>query len=439
MKTLGIDIGTTSVCAVVYDDVLGEVAAKTASNDAFLPGAPWERIQDPALLVETSRSLARQMLRDYPDIAALGVTGQMHGILYLNDRGEPVSPLYTWQDGRGDLERGQGLTWVQDLSRRTGYPLATGYGMVTHGYNRDHGLVPGDAVVFCTIADYVAMALAGQTRPVMDATNAASLGLFSPGLGWFDPQALALAEIDPALIPAPAGREPLGVGELGVPVYPAIGDNQAAFLGASGGDREVLLANVGTGSQIALFTGEFLQVPGMETRPYPGGGWLLVGAALCGGRSYALLENFFRQTAQMADGFQGSAYPGMERLLDQAGPVSGWPKAVTTFQGTRQNPTLRGSITGIGTDNFTPVHLMYSIMEGMARELYEPYRNYLDRGGKAPARLIGSGNGLGKNRHLRQMFRQVFQMELTMSSCREEAACGAAMLAAQRREGSLRG
>src|SRR5690606_18847038 len=79
----------------------------------------------------------------------------------------------------------------------------------------------------------------------------------------------------------------------------AIGDNQASFLGSVPSLAQSLQVNVGTGSQISIFTPSLEEVPGLadpllETRPFPGGGYLLVGASLGGGKTYALLEALFR-------------------------------------------------------------------------------------------------------------------------------------------------
>lgn len=112
----------------------------------------------------------------YPDIKGIGVTGQMHGILYLNEQGEAVSPLYTWQDGRGNQLYRDNKTYAAYLSDETGYALATGFGLVTHFYNQVNGLVPGDAKQICTIMDYVVMKLAGQKTPLTDYSNGASIG-----------------------------------------------------------------------------------------------------------------------------------------------------------------------------------------------------------------------------------------------------------------------
>ena len=430
MKALGLDIGTTSISSVVFATESGVLEAKTIANGTFLPSDSWERSQDPTAIWQKALSLVSELLRQHPDVQAVGVTGQMHGILYLGGDGEPVSPLYTWQDGRGDLPFDETGSWAERLSAITGYPLSTGYGMVTHFYNLHHALVPKDAAVLCTIGDYIAMKLAGVTSPRMEPTNAASIGLYDLQGHRFSEEAMEPAGINGGILPEITGCPFLGAGQLGIPVYTAIGDNQAAFLGAAGQQRDMLLVNVGTGSQVAVYSPDFLRVPGLETRPFPDGGWLLVGASLCGGRSYALLENFFRQTVKMATGRDESLYAAMDRALAEAGDVENAPSAVTTFQGTRQNPDLRGSISGIGMDNFTPVHFMHGIMDGMARELYELYRGYLEAGGTPPKGIIGSGNGLRKNPHLCRKFEEVFGCAMTLSSNEEEAACGAAMYAA---------
>lgn len=426
MKTLGLDLGTTSICAVVFEKETGVLAAKTVQNAAFLPGEVWERAQDAAAISDIALSLVKELLDAYPDVSAIGVTGQMHGILYLDAQGNCLSPLYTWQDSRAALGFDETESWAEHLTHLTGYAVAAGYGLATHYYNVNHGLVPENAACFCTIADYVSMRLAGRTSPLLDASNAASFGLFDLQKSRFDEAALRKAGLDSKHLPQVSQTSYLGTGVYGKPVYTAIGDNQAAFLGAVDKKEDALLINVGTGSQVAVFTPKYLHVPGLETRPFPGGGYLLVGAALCGGRSYALLERFFRQTVQLATGKSESLYEAMERALDAAGEISDAPEAVTTFQGTREDPALRGSFQNISAENFTPVHFLHSVMNGMAQELYGMYRGFLDAGGRKPSQMIGSGNGLRKNRHLQKAFERVFSCPMELSRYEEEAACGAA-------------
>ena len=426
MKALGLDLGTTSLSAVVLETDSGVLAAKTVQNAAFLPGERWERTQNAEEIYAAALPLVQELVCEHPEICAIGVTGQMHGIVYLDTDGRCLSPLYTWQDERAALPFNETESWAAHLSAVTGYPAAPGYGLATHYYNVHHGLVPETAACFCTIADFVAMRLAGRTSPLLDSSNAASLGLFDLQNGCFDKDAAEKAGLDARLLPQVSKNAYLGTGAFKIPVYTAIGDNQAAFLGAVDDRKHTLLVNVGTGSQVAVFTPGYLSVPGLETRPYPGGGNLLVGAALCGGRSYALLENFFRQTLRLAGGPDISLYGAMERALDEAGEITDAPEATTLFQGTRENPALRGSFREISCENFTPVHFMHSVMNGMAQELFAMYQSFLDAGGAKPEAMIGSGNGLRKNRHLQKAFERVFSCPMTLSRCEEEAACGAA-------------
>ena len=428
MKLLGLDIGTTTVSAVVVE--AGNVLSSlTLKNGSFLPTEnAWEKIQDPVYIRKTAQQAAQDLLEEHPDVERIGITGQMHGIVYLNAKGEPVSPLYTWQDGRGDQMMGSGETHAARLGRITGYSVATGYGLVTHYYNMLHGIVPKDAVVFSTIHDYIAMLLAGRTTPVTEASDAASLGLFDVEKGCFDLTAIEKAGIPATLLPAVAEEPCIGYYQGKIPVYVAIGDNQASFLGATGGKTDAMLLNVGTGSQFSVYTSQHMTCSGLETRPFPGGGYLLVGASLCGGRAYALLESFLCETVQTMTGVApDNCYDAMAALLAQGRPED-VPVVTPLFQGTRQDPTLRGSITGLSTENFTPRHLIFAMLDGMTEELYAMYRSYRNAGGEA-TKLIGSGNGLRKNIHLQNCFSQVFGQQLIMSHCTEEAATGAALYA----------
>lgn len=428
MKILGLDIGTTTVSAVVVEgkQVLSSVTLK---NDSFLPTEhPWEKIQDPAYIRETALEAVRTLLEQHPDAERIGITGQMHGIVYLDVTGTPVSPLYIWQDGRGDQPYDRQETYAQHVSRITGYPAATGYGMVTHWYNLQNGLVPENATQFCTIHDYIAMLLCGSTVALTEASDAASLGLFDVEKGCFDQDALEKAGIDPAMVPKLAESPCIGFFRGNIPVYIPIGDNQASFLGATGGKTDAMLVNMGTGGQFSVYTRHFLECPGLETRPFPGG-YLLVGSSLCGGRAYALLENFLRQTAESMTGIPlESGYDAMDALLRFGDCPEDLPVVTPLFQGTRQDPTLRGSITGLSTENFTPRHLIWAMLQGMTAELHDMYLRFLAAGG-TPAALIGSGNGLRKNIHLQNCFSRMFGQALVMSECKEEAATGAALFA----------
>ena len=94
MRTLGIDIGTTTISAVVADSQNGSVEkAYTVENQSFLKSnAAWEKVQDLQHILEKTRTLLEKILKEYPDIKAIGLTGQMHGILYVDAQGKHVHP-----------------------------------------------------------------------------------------------------------------------------------------------------------------------------------------------------------------------------------------------------------------------------------------------------------------------------------------------------------
>ena len=430
MKALGLDIGTTTVSAVIVDE--GRVTESvTEKNGYFVESEhPWEKAQDIAAIEKTALDVVDRLLHKHGDVTRIGVTGQMHGIVYLDACGTPLSPLYTWQDGRGDLPHESGKTYAETLSAMTGYTLATGYGAVTHFYNLQHGLVPKDAAVFCTVHDYIAMRLCGAVRPVTDATDAASFGLFDVENGCFDAQKIKTAGMDPLLFPTVTDTPVIGKHKTGACVTVAIGDNQASFLGALDGEREGMLLNIGTGSQFSAFSPVYMTAEGLETRPFPGGGVLLVGASLCGGRAYALLADFFRMAGEMLGSSPENVYAAMDREAAKAEPLSDPITVKPLFSGTRTDPSLRASITGLSTENFTPRHLITGTMEGMAGELFAMYESYLAAGGK-PLPLYGSGNGLRKNPYLQRCFVRLFASDLILSTDPEEAAKGAALYALQ--------
>ncbi|MDG0810161.1 FGGY family carbohydrate kinase [Cohnella rhizosphaerae] len=347
---LGLDIGTTSLCATAVDIRDGTVVRTLVRpNLAAIPGeATDERLQDPDRIVDELRAMLEEWRDLLPGTAAIGISAQMHGILYVDGRGRAVSPLYTWQDGRGDrpaanaeteaaengaaptgrkaaggkpgavatksgqaasdakgsgpdakesgpgakesgpganesgsgpeesgpgakesgpgVKRAQaaadsgGATYREQLEALSGYSVPSGYGLLTHDVLRRTGAVPAAAAKLCTVGDYAAMRLAGRALPLIDATQAAGLGLFDLRSRSFDAAAAARAGIDASLLPELAGAAGARAGARegadpackapdrdfalaardgaiagrtadGIPVAVAIGDNQASYLG----------------------------------------------------------------------------------------------------------------------------------------------------------------------------------------------------------------
>lgn len=425
MISIGLDIGTTTVSAVAVNTASGNVLkAVTVENGSFLHGSNgFERLQDADKIFSKVQSVLKELC-DFDEVLSIGITGQMHGIVYLDKDGNAVSPLYTWQDGRGNEPYEKGETYAEALSRITGYPLATGYGAVTHFYNLKNGLVPENAVKLCTVHDYIGAKLAGIAQPITHISDAASLGVFDIEKGRFDFESLEKADIKTDIFPKVTDDfEIIGAYEK-IPVSVAIGDNQASFIGSVTGE-DCLLANVGTGSQVSVITDKTSAPDGIEVRPLFKGVNLLVGSSLCGGRAYAILEEFFKKTLE-AFGTESKEplYSVMDRLALTADNAESL-KVSTLFSGTRAEPNKRGSIENIGIYNFTPEAFVKGTLEGMTDELYGFYKDMEDLTLCKPKIMVGSGNGIRKNQPLKNIIKNRFGLDLVMPEQNEEAAFGA--------------
>ena len=118
MKIMGIDIGTTTVSIVLTDTETGkQLARETVEHNSFLQSSRLEqKIQDPGQIYEIVRELLAKMQGEHGLPDGIGFTGQMHGMLYVDASGMAVSPLYTWQDGSGEISLEDGRTCVEILS-----------------------------------------------------------------------------------------------------------------------------------------------------------------------------------------------------------------------------------------------------------------------------------------------------------------------------------
>lgn len=435
MKTIGIDIGTTTISLVVLDTERRCVLeSRTISNGTFLEtDQEWERMQDAEQIIQKAEKELSDLLETVSEIEGIGLTGQMHGIVYVSETGEGISPLYTWQDGRGDQSEFDGCSLVEEVARKTGISVASGFGLVTHLYLCRKGLVPKRAAAICSIADYLGMRLTGRTAPCVHVSQAASFGFFDLEAGCFQEKALKELGADTSLLPEITEEIKVLGTYRGIPVTAALGDNQASFLGAVGWKKQTVLLNMGTGGQISMLSERAYSGEGIEARPFLNGTYLLVGASLCGGRAYAMLEQFFRTIAKCVTGREESFYEQMEQLAEKGRKQKDGMRVHTCFRGTRVDPILRGSICNIGEDNFTPESLTYGMLEGMARELFELYEVMCKATGERAVSMVASGNGLRKNRILQEICAQMFEAEISLAAYEEEAACGAAVSCSLRR------
>lgn len=421
LKILGLDIGTTTISAVVTDAGTGKILeSRTVKNDSVIQGT---KLQNPENIINTVLKIKNELVEKYSPITAIGVTGQMHGILYLDKNGDAVSSLYTWQDESGNKPYKDG-TYASYLTEVTGYTMASGFGLVTHFVNKEENNVPENAVILCTIHDFLVMKLTGRNTPLMHSSDAASLGCFDLTKADFDKDALLKIGIDRSFLPEVCNDCTIaGKDSDGVPVSVAIGDNQASVIG-SVSDENSILINIGTGSQVSVITDAPKILSDGETRPLNNNKFILVGAPLCGGRSFALLHKFFTECAEIFGGNKDDVYKNMDKIAE-LNPDTHTLTVDTRFCGTRKNPDIKGAVTGITESNFNPAELTRGFLYGMANELYSLFEGFGING----SMLVCSGNAVRKSSVLRYYLEELFGMRLHVPAHTEEASFGAAVFA----------
>ena len=437
--TLGIDIGTSKCASVCRDADSGELlCSASVAHHADISSVPDAAEQDVGLLlacvVKTVSALPEDILRK---VSAIGVTGQMHSVMGRNS--EQCFPLITWQDKRcGNA----GL--LNEYSRLSGHELHDGFGAATLARL---GKETASWEYAATIMDHLVLLLCGNEKVVTDPANAASWGLLDDqSLQWDEKGAAALGirkELLPEICPSGslAGHlcnewsMLLGV-PAGTPVAVATGDNQASILGTGTDfDRELYLT-LGTGAQLsAVISEEEAEkiTPGgkLELRPFPGKRKLAVCSCLCGGYAFTWLG----ETLQKLLYDLGIPAPPLCELLDKAdalGLESLQKNTVSLqlkphFLGERTNQDLRGSICGITPENFTLGNLAAADAVGILDNLLSDFPAEILQ---KRSRLLGSGNGIRKVKCVQTVIRQKFLQEFILQDTCEEAASGAARLAA---------
>lgn len=453
---IGLDLGTTTITALALCDA-GEpvVAVRSVANDTRIAASQSDRFDwDAQAIAARAEDCLRALVDDLgprqADVAAIGVTGQQHGVVNVDSALTPLTPFINWQDRRGDepAEAGQG-TWVDeaqrrlgaDAWRRTGCTLATGHLGLTLYWMRRNGRLPPQAKAL-SIMEFITARLAGG-HPVTEPTCAAGSGIFNVVRRDWDRDAIAALELPESMFPevCEAGTQ---VGRLadnvatriglpaGLPVAAPLGDQQAGFVGSVKDRAQCGHLNVGTGAQIAAFVEGTSFEPPLELRPFPVAGNLLTGAVLCGGWSYQVLEQFVRRVGREALGVSVEK-PVYEILNELAAAVPTGADGLVCeplFAGTRADPSRRAQWRGMTAGNFTPGHMARALLEGMAREYASQLVAAEERCGRKLSRLVATGNGMRENRLLRELVAMATGLPVEIPKHREEAAFGAALLAA---------
>ena len=233
-QLVGLDVGTTGVKALAISPAGDILARAEESYELSTPRPGWAE-QDPE---DWWRAAERALARLGGRPAAVGLSGQMHGLVVLDDRDRVLRPAILWNDQRtgaecAEIEERVGLA---RLIRLTGNRALTGFTAPKLLWLRRH-----EPDTYARIAhvllpkDYVRLRLTGEHA--IDVADASGTLLFDVAARRWSREMLGALELDPAWLPRTLeSPEISGATAGGIPVAAGAGDQAAAALGV-GVDR----------------------------------------------------------------------------------------------------------------------------------------------------------------------------------------------------------
>ena len=267
---LGIDIGTSGTKSLVMDDDGRVLATHTVEHTMQTPRPGWTE-QDPrewwAAAQKSVKGVLRKAKARGGDIAAIGLSGQMHGSVFLDKRGEVLRPALLWNDQR-TAQQSQEITERAGGERRmlelVGNLPLTGYTAPKILWFREnepkkyarcaHILLPKDYARFRITGDFAT-----------DFGDASGMCLVDVKRRAWSEDLLRILDIDPALLPRlyespdvtgglhAAGAEALGLKE-GTPVVAGGGDVMTGAVGNGIVETGLINANLGTGGVMCAYS-----------------------------------------------------------------------------------------------------------------------------------------------------------------------------------------
>lgn len=418
---LGVDCGTGKVAIAVVDAAGKQLHAASQPHAADLPTAAGRHEQDAERIIACAETLVRAIPDDLrTGIAGIGFTGQMHGVVLHDATTKPLSPLVTWQDKRA----AEDPTFLSSLGRT----LNTGFGMVTLAWWGRRGDLPTTARA-ATIHGLLAARWGTLDRAPIDPTDAAAWGGLAalPGVNMSVLPTLVDHGAMIALL-TPVSANSLGL-HAGIPLHAPLGDNQASIRATLGDAACDLGFTLGTGCQLAAVVprSQAIALGHAERRPYDAHHDLIVAAPLCGGAAWRWLAE--TATSWIADlGRPAPPLDVMYTRLDELGLVA---DDALTFAphllGERHDHTLTGALVGLRLGNGSLGQIARAIARGISANARDLLPASVRQG---RTRVVASGNALRRSTLLRTMAERELGVPLVLSDRSEEAATGAALVAA---------
>ncbi len=456
MQTLlGLDLGTTGVKAAIFAVDDGRVIA-----DAFFeyqlyhPHPGWAE-QSPAewwmaTLAAIRACLAAGATRgaQAADVLGVGLSGQMHGVVLLDEQQQVLRPCIIWADQRSEAQ----CRWMTErvgaskLIEYVSNPALTGFTAPKLLWVRDNEPeLFARARTLLLPKDYIRYLLTGVQA--MEISDAAGTCLLDVKHGVWSQEVLKALELDPALLPpvVPAdtasGTISAEVATLtglpaGTPVAGGGADNACGAVGNGVVVSGLALVSVGTSGIVLAYA----NTPQVDTSgPVPRvhtfnhavpNAWYLMGVTQGAGLSLRWVRDNIGLPERALERWTGTdAYTLLEKEAQRVPPGSDGLIFLPYLQGER-TPHLdayaRGGWIGL-TASHDRRHLVRSVLEGVAFSLKDCF-SIIGEQGLRLDQLRATGGG-AKSPLWRQIIADVLGVELVTTNATEGPAFGAALLA----------
>ena len=431
---IGIDLGTSFIKGALLDpDGLRVSHIQRVPFPAPLPGlAPGRWEFDPLAIMRAVRGLLDTLLAGAGECDGLLICGQMHGLVFTTQQGEPRSNFTSWQDqrllephpsGQGsyfDFMKGQlSADEVKQLGNdlRPGLPLGQCFWLAQQGAF-EPGLSPA------SLPDFVLANLC-HAAPNSEPTNAMAHGALNlESMDWHWP---VLERLGLGRLNWPAIRRSGEVagwwisGSQRIACYTPVGDAQCALAGALLQSGELSL-NIATGSQISLLRPR-VTFGNFATRPYFDGRCLVTVADIPAGRALSLLVKLLSELAGAQQVELADPWPYIVKAAAEAGQTD--LRAEISFF--HSDCGEEGQLTRLREETLTVGHLFRAAFQNMADNYHScalrlsPEQEWTG--------LVFSGGLAQKIDILRQLICEKFKVDYRLSPMSEDTLLGLLTLA----------
>jgi xylulokinase len=438
---LGVDTSTTATKAVLVDEAGAVTGIGSAEYGFDAPQPLWSE-QEPALWWDGTVGAIRSVLRstdvDPASIAAVGLTGQMHGLVLLDAADRVLRPAILWNDQRTAhaCEEIREAVGFERLVEITGNDAVTGLTAPKLVWVRDHEPdVWRRAAHVLLPKDYVRLELTGEHA--LDKADGAGTLLFDLAARDWSSEVLDALRIPREWLP-PTHEGPAVTGVVteraaaatglraGTPVVAGGGDQSANGVGVGAVAPGTVALSLGTSGVIFAATDAPLYEPRGRVH------------AFC----HAMPERWHLMSVMLSAAgslrwFRDELAPGeaFESLVETAAGVEAATEGLyflPYLSGERSphpDPLARGAFIGLNLGHDRR-HLLRAVLEGVAFGLRDGLDLMLAAGMPAPTEVRASGGGIASPLW-RQILADVLDTELATVNTTEGAAYGAALLATE--------